>query len=107
MKYTVLLTDDAVRDLENIDDFIPRNDSPEKADFVLGKIEGLLLKLAELPDRGVYPKELSVLGIREYREFFFKPYRIIYRVLDKNVSVYLISDGRRDMLSLLSRRLLG
>jgi len=107
MKYTVLLTDDAVRDLEDIDDYISRNDSLEKADYVLDKIEGLLLKLTDLPERGVYPKELSVLGIREYREIFFKPYRIIYRVLDKNVSVYLISDGRRDMLSLLSRRLLG
>jgi toxin ParE1/3/4 len=46
------------------------------------------------------------LGIREYREVFFKPYRIIYRVMDKNVYVLLIVDGRRDMQSLLQRRLL-
>jgi len=107
MKYTVLLTDDAVRDLENIDDYISRNDSPEKADYVLDKIEKLLLKLTDLPERGVYPKELSALGMREYREVFFKPYRIIYRVLGAHVYVYVISDGRRDMQSLLSRRLLG
>jgi toxin ParE1/3/4 len=46
------------------------------------------------------------LGIREYREVFFKPYRIIYRVMDKNVYVLLIVDGRRDMQSLLQWRLL-
>ena len=33
-------------------------------------------------------------------------YRIIYRVLDKDVYVLLIFDGRRDMQSLLQRRLL-
>jgi toxin ParE1/3/4 len=46
------------------------------------------------------------LGIREYREVFFKPYRIIYRVVEKNVYIFLIADGRRDMQTLLQRRLL-
>ena len=36
-----------------------------------------------------------------------KPYRVIYRVIGKQVIIYLIADGRRDMQSLLSRRLLG
>jgi toxin ParE1/3/4 len=49
---------------------------------------------------------LLALGIRDYRETFFKPYRIIYRVEGKRVYVYLIADGRRDMQSLLERRLL-
>ena len=52
------------------------------------------------------PKELLALGVREYREVFFKPYRIIYRVQDETVYVLLIADGRRDMQSLLQRRLL-
>ena len=52
-------------------------------------------------------KELLALGIREYRETFFKPYRIVYRVQGSRVDVYLIADGRRDMQALLSRRLLG
>ena len=46
------------------------------------------------------------LGVREYREIFFKPYRIIYRVINKNVYVLLIADGRRDMQTLLQRRLI-
>ncbi|MBA3017875.1 MAG: type II toxin-antitoxin system RelE/ParE family toxin, partial [Desulfobacteraceae bacterium] len=46
-------------------------------------------------------------GIRDYREIFFKPYRIIYRIDNENVYVYLIVDGRRDMQTLLQRRLLG
>jgi toxin ParE1/3/4 len=106
MPYHVLLTDDAVRDLEELYEFIRDHDSPEKAEYVLDKIEKVFSSLAEFPDRGVYPKELSVLGIRDYREIFFKPYRIIYRTIGKSVYVLLITDGRRDMPALLSRRLL-
>ena len=49
-----------------------------------------------------YPKELIALGIREYREVFFKPYRMICRVIGRDVYVYLIADDRRDMQSLLA-----
>ena len=51
--------------------------------------------------------ELRSLGISEYRQIFFKPYRLIYRVHTKQVVVYVVADGRRDMESLLARRLLG
>ena len=59
------------------------------------------------PDRGSYPKELLALGICEYRRIFFKPYRLIYRVIERRVYVYLVTDGRRDMQTLLARHLLG
>ncbi len=44
--------------------------------------------------------------MREYREVFFKPWRIIYRVVGGDVHVLVIADGRRDMRTLLERRLL-
>jgi toxin ParE1/3/4 len=37
---------------------------------------------------------------------YFKPYRVIYRVMNAKVFVYLIVDGRRDMQTLLTQRLL-
>lgn len=40
-------------------------------------------------------------------EIFFKPYRIMYITRGKQVTVMLIADGRRDMRSLLERRLLN
>ena len=104
--FSVFLTTDAARDLNELYDYIAVHDSPRKADYVLEQIEKTFSTLSEFPERGVYPKELLKLGMREYREIFFKPYRIIYRVMDKNVYVLLIVDGRRDMQSLLQRRLL-
>lgn len=107
MKCAVYLTADAERDLEDIFGYISAHDAPAKAGHVLDKIAGMLDSLAKFPERGVFPKELSALGIREYREVFFKPYRILYRVSVESVHVYLIADGRRDMRQLLERRLLG
>lgn len=107
MSFAVFLTDDAVRDMEDIIAYIAGHDLPEMADYVLNKIEQAVASLSENPNRGAYPQELLGLGIKEYREVFFKPYRIIYRVLDQGVYIMLVADGRRDMQSLLQRRLLG
>ncbi len=106
MSFAVLMTDDVARDLEEFYDYITLHDAPQKADFVLSQIEKAFSQLSQFPERGSYPEELLALGMRDYREIFFKPYRIIYRVVDKNVYVFLIADGRRDMQTLLQRRLL-
>ena len=107
MPYTVGLTADAAQDLAELYTYIDSHDVPGKADYVLGEIEKVLVNLEENPDCGVYPGELSALGIKEYREICFKPYRIKYRVVDNGVFVLMIADGRRDMELLLQRRLLG
>jgi len=107
MAWTVTLTADATRDLEEIFEYVATHDAPRKAARVPDRLERTILGLARVPARGVYPKELLALGLREYREVFFKPYRVIYRVLGKTVYVTLVADGRRDMQTLLQRRLLG
>lgn len=107
MRYKVLLTAGAESDLNNLHGYIAEHDSPQNADYVLDKLLEVAESLATFPERGSYPPELLALGIREYRQSFFKPYRVIYRVIGKQVIIYVIVDGRRDMKSLLARRLLG
>ena len=106
MPFNVFLTNDATHDLEELYEYIVQHDVPGNADYVLTQIEKVFSSLSEAPDRGVFPKELLSLGIREFREVFFKPYRIIYRVIGDAAYVYLIADGRRDMQTLLERRLI-
>ena len=124
MLFLVQLTDDAAHDLEEICDYIEQHDTPGKADHPRLKMSGAGSKqieqafssLSKHPRRGNYPKELLDIGVREYREIFFKPYRIIYRVMGNNprlkmsgagsLYVLVIADGRRDMQALLQRRLL-
>jgi toxin ParE1/3/4 len=107
MEFKVRFTDDAARDLEELYEFVSTHDSLSAAGHVLAKIEKSIEDLRAFPQRGSYPKELLSLGVKEYRETFFKPYRIIYRIGEDSVYVYLVADGRRDMQSLLARRLLG
>jgi toxin ParE1/3/4 len=106
-RYEVLLTQGAEQDLESIHDYIAEFDSVAHANRVLDRLREVVDGLAQFPERGSYPKELVALGIKEYRQTAFKPYRVIYRVLGSRVVIYLIVDGRRDMQSMLARRLLG
>ncbi len=59
-----------------------------------------------MPDRGHLPPELERIGVLEFREVFFKPYRIIYQIIGNNVYVHCILDDGRDMQDTLQQRVL-
>lgn len=107
MRYEVLLTEGAECDLEAIYDYIAEADSSANAGYVLDQLLEVAESLTAFPERGSHPKELLALGIQEYRQAFFKPYRVIYRIVGQQVFLVLMMDGRREMQSLLTRRLLG
>ena len=106
MAVRVQLTDGAAGAPEEICNYIERQDLPARANDVLDRIEEAFQGLSERPQRGRYPRELLDMGIRDCREVFFKPYGIVYRVIEEAVYVLAIANGRRDMQSLLLRRLL-
>ena len=95
----------ARKNLRAIHDYISAADSPERADYVAREIIRAAIALQEFPERGAYPQELLMSGNRKYRQVFFKPYRILHRVQGNTVYIAVIADGRRDMASLLARRL--
>ena len=93
----VLLTHGAEQDLESIHDYIAEFDCVANANYVLDQLMKAVEALVKYPEKGSDPEELVALGIKEYRQTTFKPYRVIY----------LVVDGCRDMQSLLACRLLG
>jgi toxin ParE1/3/4 len=105
-RFEVLLTADAERDLEDLYSHIANADSRASADRVLDRLLAATESLSSFPERGSQPKELRSVGITEFRQVFFKPYRVIYRIIETRVVIYLIADGRRDLQELLSQRLL-
>lgn len=106
MRHRVRLSEDAELDLIDIHNYVATNDSAMQAAYVLDQLEALCAALIELPGRGHVPPELDRIGIQGYREVHFKPYRVIYEVSGSNVFIHGVLDGRRDMQSLLERRLL-
>ncbi len=89
--YKVVVTKDAEADLENIHNYISEHDCPENTDYVLDELLAVADNLTNFPMKGTIPYELQTLGIHKFRQ----------------IIIYVITDGRRDMKALLSRRLLG
>jgi len=106
VKYAVHLVVDAENDLLDIYRYVARHDSSEKAGRLMDNLEKTITKLETLPLRGHYPPELERVGVLEFREIFFKPYRIIYQIINKYVYVHCVLDGRRELQELLHQRML-
>ncbi len=106
MKYTVHLVIDAENDLLDIYRYVVRHDSAEKTGRLMDNLEKTITKLEILPLRGHHPTELERIGVLEFREIFFKPYRIIYQIINKDIYVHSVLDGRRDLQELLQQRML-
>jgi toxin ParE1/3/4 len=100
MQFEIVLTEDAERDLEDIFTYIATHDSQRNAEQVLSRILEIAGSLTNEPARGSQPKELRSLGDQEYRQIFFKPYRVIYRVVGRQVVVYLVTEAARHAISL-------
>lgn len=105
MKRRIVITESAVADIGEIHSYVELHDSPERADALLDGIEQVINSLGNLPERGHYPPELLRIGIREYRELRYKPYRIIYELHARELIVHCVLDGRRDLQTLLHQRL--
>ncbi|NQV15373.1 type II toxin-antitoxin system RelE/ParE family toxin [bacterium] len=104
--FEVFVIEDAQRDLFDIYSYIARHDSPQNADYVFNAIQDTILGLSTLPSRGHSPPELERVGIFEYLEIHFKPYRVIYQIRDNEIFVHCILDGRRSLQELLQERLI-
>ncbi len=107
MKYEVRIDNIAIDDLYAIYRYVVNNDSLEKADHLLDKIQKAMLSLKTMPARGNHPPEMQRWGIFDFREIFFKPYRVIYEIRNKTVFIHAVLDGRRNCEDLLHQRLLG
>lgn len=105
-KYNVIFDRDAEDDLFDIYSFVAMRDSIERADKLLDALRQTCLKLRRFPHRGNVPSELFDIGILDFRELHYKPYRIIYSFESTSIYVHCILDGRRDVQDLLQERLL-
>lgn len=105
MKYKVNFISDAEEDLFEIYKYVYFNDSEDNAEKLYSKLRDKCLLLQEFPERGHIPPELDLLEVSDFLETHYKPYRIIYRIIKREVFIHCIIDGRRDIQKLLQERL--
>ena len=106
MKIPVQLTEPALADLLAINDYYLLEVSDKVAAKIIDTLETAVNSLGDLNERGSVPKELLGLGVQQYHQLIAKPYRIIYQRFPDQVIVHAILDGRRDMQTLLTQRLI-
>ena len=106
MSYTVLLLEEAVKDIEAIYRYIRKSGNKKAAKDMVINIRKACDSLSENPERGNIPDELSQIGQFEYRQIIAKKYRIIYQLAKSNIFVFGIIHGNRNIGEVLRQRML-
>jgi toxin ParE1/3/4 len=102
--YRVLWSHTAQQDLTEIVDYIAQ-DSVDDTLAILHSLETKAALLITLPNRGRVVPELLHTGISQYREHISAPWRIVYRVENRQVMIMAVLDSRRDLQTVLLSRL--
>jgi toxin ParE1/3/4 len=105
-RYSVQLDTEAEEDLFDIYRYVALNYSLKQADRLFDALKRVCYSLRTLPLRGHCPPELKEIGVTEFREIRFKPYRIFFSLDRTLVTIHCVLDGRRDLQTLLQERLL-
>lgn len=105
-EYSVFWSRTAETDLINIVEYIAV-DSPRNALGVFNKIKKKAAALNVLPEKRRVVPELQAQGINQYRELIIPPWRLIYRITDKNVYVLSVIDSRQNVEDILLSRFIS
>ncbi|MFH0999157.1 MAG: type II toxin-antitoxin system RelE/ParE family toxin [Pseudomonadota bacterium] len=103
-EYKVIWTHVAENDLISIIEYISV-DSPQNALKILKKIRQKASNLYTLPERGRVVPELQGQGIFQYRELVIPPWRLIYRMAEREIFVLSVIDSRQNVEDILLNRL--
>ena len=106
MRRVILWSQDAREDIEEIILFIKDRSGSEIARSIYQRIIERIEKLTELSKVGRKVPELSILGNHEYHEIIESPWRIIYRIDEKEVRIISILDGRRNVEEILYKKMI-
>lgn len=89
--YTVRFYDRAYTDLDRIYGYIAHSLlEPGVAEHLITELEKAIYSLEQFPERGVV-RRIGAYGNKGYRQLFVKNYVIIYRVLERERQVHIIT----------------
>lgn len=104
--YDVIWAPNAIRDLDDILDYVTSTRGTEDAERLYLKLVPRIKSLSQFPRRARLVPELRRVGVREYRELVVSPYRILFRIVGQAVAILGVLDSRRDLSELLLKRAL-
>jgi len=106
MKFKVVIIKSAKHDLQALRDYIIQKFLHDTWIQTSSRLREVMRSLETLPFAGSLPEEIEKLNLNQYRQVISGMNRIIYEVRQDTVYIHAIADVRRDMTSLLTKRLL-
>lgn len=92
------LTEPAIRDIEQIADYIARESGLSQADRFLTKLDAKFSKIAQFPNLGRQRNEI-LPGLRSLP---MDQYLILYIPIDQDVDILRVVSGYRDLTALFT-----
>lgn len=102
----VVFLEGAEEDLKELRRYLIRNFDRPTWQHGYQTIKDSIRAIQAFPQGGRIPDELADLGLRQYRQVISGMNRILYEVRGDVIYIHIVCDTRRDMRTLLTRRLL-
>ena len=106
MSISVVFLKSAELDLKELKSYIVKNFGKDTWQASYSKIQEAVGTIQTFPLGGKVPEELGNLNLTQYRQVLSGLNRIIYEVRQQTVYIHMVCDTRKDMKSLLTKRLL-
>jgi plasmid stabilization system protein ParE len=106
MSLRVVFLRSAEQDLRELRTYIVKNFGKDIWQASYRQIREAVDTIRDFPFGGNIPDELDRLNLTQYRQVISGTNRIIYEVRQETIYIHIICDTRKDMKTLLARRLL-
>lgn len=105
-KFKLLVLDEAQEDTKDLRRYILKSFGAETWKQTSAELAVTFDNIRQFPQSGYVPAELADFGGLNFREALSGQNRVIYEVRDDTSYIHIVTDARRDLQTLLQRRLL-
>lgn len=106
MSFQIVFLKSAEHDLKELKGYMVKDFGKDTWQASYAKIKDTVNTIGTFPLGGNVPEELERLNLTQYRQVVSGMNRIIYEVRQEIIYIHIVCDTRKDMKSLLTRRLL-
>ncbi|WP_168788225.1 type II toxin-antitoxin system RelE/ParE family toxin [Paraburkholderia aromaticivorans] len=104
--FKLLILEEAQEDMKDLRRYILRSFGAETWNQTSSQLAVTFQNIKQIPQSGYVPTELSDFGGLNFREALSGQNRVIYEVRGDTIYIHVVTDTRRDLRTLLQKRLL-
>lgn len=106
MPYSIVILESAEQDLQEIKRYVIQRFSSKAWKKTSTQLKATLKQLQQFPYSGNIPQEIALFELHQFQQVICDMNRIVYEIEQDKIFIHMIVDVRRDMKSLLMKRLI-